>query len=460
MQGILEHMLKKGSGRVGRVQRLEIDDAVILGMKAHIRHRWTEYDRIIKHVGKESARKRVERAVEQKFVEWGGKAWKKMEHGERRSQRLSKEEKDEMKFRYRAAQKVEKFERILEERAEKKKGSGGKKKKVKMLKDKEMARKTKLEAKRDEKEKKGEAVVRGKRKRVRAKQKAAGDGKDEMDVDDEVAEDKDVVGIPKIDKRPAHRKTRKQRREDNMARAKALREAQAIHVDEQISGRGADDKDAQPDQVNALQSLPERRKPEEVRSPRVEITIATDLSDLSDDLQEQTLEQHREAVEIAQEQKQKIDPYDQLLQLPDSKLIAWICRDGSLPEPSHILQSILDAVNDSPAQIDIKLRSLEDTSVKAFKKRRHLREQALLGIAKDMHHRRKFQTLIVDQRVKEKRQHNSSCNVQKLKRPAADEKAIVQAASLPRSGRAERCEKRGQVANALDAFSDEENSMV
>lgn len=72
---ILNHMLKKHSGRVGRTSE-PLQKVVALGVRAHIRHKYTGYDKLLKEgIDREAARKRIHNVVDAKVQEWGGKPW-------------------------------------------------------------------------------------------------------------------------------------------------------------------------------------------------------------------------------------------------------------------------------------------------------------------------------------------------------------------------------------------------
>jgi len=71
---ILKHTLQKRSGRVGRTTKLELGKIVTLAVRAHIRHKLTDYEAILrKGVNREQAREEVQRTVDQTARNWSGK---------------------------------------------------------------------------------------------------------------------------------------------------------------------------------------------------------------------------------------------------------------------------------------------------------------------------------------------------------------------------------------------------
>jgi len=72
---ILKHTLQKRSGRVGRTSE-PLDRVVSLAVRAHIRHKHTEYDKMLRQgTDREEARRTIQDAVEEKVRDWGGKPW-------------------------------------------------------------------------------------------------------------------------------------------------------------------------------------------------------------------------------------------------------------------------------------------------------------------------------------------------------------------------------------------------
>lgn len=72
---ILKHMLQKHSGRVGRTSE-PLKKVVALGVRAHVRHKYTDYDKLLRGgIAREEARSKIRDVVEDKVREWGGKPW-------------------------------------------------------------------------------------------------------------------------------------------------------------------------------------------------------------------------------------------------------------------------------------------------------------------------------------------------------------------------------------------------
>lgn len=71
---ILKHTLQKRSGRVGRTTKLELSKIVTLAVRAHIRHKLTDYEASLrKGVDKEQARKEVQQTIDQTAGDWSGR---------------------------------------------------------------------------------------------------------------------------------------------------------------------------------------------------------------------------------------------------------------------------------------------------------------------------------------------------------------------------------------------------
>jgi len=71
---VLKHTLKKRSGRVGRTTKLELCKVVTLAVRAHIRHKLTDYDDLLgSGVDREQARKELQGAIDQIARNWSGK---------------------------------------------------------------------------------------------------------------------------------------------------------------------------------------------------------------------------------------------------------------------------------------------------------------------------------------------------------------------------------------------------
>ena len=70
---ILKHTLQKRSGRVGRTTDLPLREVVVLAVRAHARHRCTDYDVLLrKGVSREQARRQIQSVVDLKVKDWGG----------------------------------------------------------------------------------------------------------------------------------------------------------------------------------------------------------------------------------------------------------------------------------------------------------------------------------------------------------------------------------------------------
>ncbi|KAK4639806.1 hypothetical protein QC761_711620 [Podospora bellae-mahoneyi] len=70
---IVKHAVKKRSGRVGRSTKIgELEDKVMLAVRAHIRHVHTDYEMLLREgVNREEARQRVWERVNEVAREWG-----------------------------------------------------------------------------------------------------------------------------------------------------------------------------------------------------------------------------------------------------------------------------------------------------------------------------------------------------------------------------------------------------
>ncbi|KAK4177284.1 hypothetical protein QBC36DRAFT_185473 [Triangularia setosa] len=70
---IVKHAVKKRSGRVGRSTKIgELEDKVMLAVRAHIRHVHTDYEKLLREgVGREEARQKVWGRVSEVTREWG-----------------------------------------------------------------------------------------------------------------------------------------------------------------------------------------------------------------------------------------------------------------------------------------------------------------------------------------------------------------------------------------------------
>ncbi|KAI0884124.1 uncharacterized protein GGS22DRAFT_194737 [Annulohypoxylon maeteangense] len=70
---IVERAMEKHSGRIGRTMTLGIGEKARLGVRAYIRHKYTEYDNLLKNgVSRNEARIRIYEVVDKIVSEWGG----------------------------------------------------------------------------------------------------------------------------------------------------------------------------------------------------------------------------------------------------------------------------------------------------------------------------------------------------------------------------------------------------
>lgn len=70
---VLDHTLKKSSGRVGRTGTCSVEDKVRLAVVAHVRHRWTEYETLLRGgMPREKARREVKGEIGKVLRSWGG----------------------------------------------------------------------------------------------------------------------------------------------------------------------------------------------------------------------------------------------------------------------------------------------------------------------------------------------------------------------------------------------------
>jgi hypothetical protein len=69
-QAIVTHAFEEGTNRVGNAKELTLARRVQLGVLAHIRHSYTDYDKLLKTVGWSEARSRVEPVSLAKLKEW------------------------------------------------------------------------------------------------------------------------------------------------------------------------------------------------------------------------------------------------------------------------------------------------------------------------------------------------------------------------------------------------------
>lgn len=72
---VTKHTLKKRSGRVGRTTKLALDKVVVFAVRAHIRHKLTDYDAMLRRgVDRDQARKDVRGAIDELARKWSAKA--------------------------------------------------------------------------------------------------------------------------------------------------------------------------------------------------------------------------------------------------------------------------------------------------------------------------------------------------------------------------------------------------
>lgn len=71
VQQIVSHMLIKRSGRVGRSTNITISEMVDLGIRAHVRHKWTDYDALLAQgLDREKAREQVRDDIDKVLKAW------------------------------------------------------------------------------------------------------------------------------------------------------------------------------------------------------------------------------------------------------------------------------------------------------------------------------------------------------------------------------------------------------
>lgn len=70
---ILGHTLKKRSGRVGRTATIPFEDSINLAVRAFIRHRLTDYDKLLRDgMAQKSAREKIGGKSDKIAAEWKG----------------------------------------------------------------------------------------------------------------------------------------------------------------------------------------------------------------------------------------------------------------------------------------------------------------------------------------------------------------------------------------------------
>ena len=77
IQQVLKHSLKKHSRRVGRTNKVALQDRVKLAVRAHIRHVHTDYDKLLKQgVSRPVAREKIWDRLNEVARQWGGRPLK------------------------------------------------------------------------------------------------------------------------------------------------------------------------------------------------------------------------------------------------------------------------------------------------------------------------------------------------------------------------------------------------
>ncbi|KAL1652196.1 hypothetical protein SLS58_000323 [Diplodia intermedia] len=72
LEAIVEHAFAEGAKRVGNATNLSLERRVQMAVLAHVRHKHTEYDKLLKEVGYIQARKSVENPCIEKILTWRG----------------------------------------------------------------------------------------------------------------------------------------------------------------------------------------------------------------------------------------------------------------------------------------------------------------------------------------------------------------------------------------------------
>ncbi|EKG13004.1 protein of unknown function DUF2293, partial [Macrophomina phaseolina MS6] len=72
LEAIVEHAFAEGAKRVGNATNLTLERRVQMAVLAHVRHKHTDYDKLLKEVGYIQARKTVENPCIEKILTWRG----------------------------------------------------------------------------------------------------------------------------------------------------------------------------------------------------------------------------------------------------------------------------------------------------------------------------------------------------------------------------------------------------
>jgi hypothetical protein len=99
---LLKHMLKKRSGRVGRSTDIDLNEMVVLGVRAHVRHTHTDYDALLKGgMSRDKARETIKPAVDRIVKVWSGEKgrWKPLRTAPVERKRTTRDQKSSSKRR-------------------------------------------------------------------------------------------------------------------------------------------------------------------------------------------------------------------------------------------------------------------------------------------------------------------------------------------------------------------------
>ncbi|KAK9799183.1 hypothetical protein AB5N19_04732 [Seiridium cardinale] len=107
---IVTRAMEKGSGRVGRTSKIDIEGKAKLAVKAHIRHCHTDYDKLLKQrVSRETARQLTLSKTRETVMAWGGSAdQKKARKKVKKSRPSSKSEQGRVQSAKKLLRKAEK----------------------------------------------------------------------------------------------------------------------------------------------------------------------------------------------------------------------------------------------------------------------------------------------------------------------------------------------------------------